>query len=267
MSRPLVVLDCEKAALEGAPHLLELAAVRVEGGEVQETFEELVCPPVPIEPEATDIHGITEDDVRNADPAFAVLGRFRRFVGGDWMAAHNAGADASILGFEHARAALEPPPGPILCSLRLAVEFLPEAPDHKLPTLAQHLELEDAGSHRALADAVICWKVLEACIERLGGSGSLPDLLARSRNPVTIPSSLPDPARMSPRLRPLEPAIAAGAQVRLLYGEDGEVPVPLSVLPLFLFKRHKKSYLEAECLQSGLLKTYRLDRVRKVLDG
>jgi DNA polymerase III epsilon subunit-like protein len=215
----------------------------------------------------SEVHGITEDEVREADPAYAVLGRFREWVGADWMAAHNANADAKILGFECARAQVEPPPGPLLCSLKLAVELLPEASDHKLPTLAQHLELEDSDTHRALADAVTCWKVIEACVERLGGHGavSLPDLLARSRSPVTVANSLPEPPRMSPRLRPLEPAIASGSEIRLLYGEGDEAPVPLSVRPLFLFQRNKKSYLEAECLQSGLLKTYRLDRVRKVL--
>lgn len=67
--RPLVFMDTETANLRGAPFLLELAGVRVEGGEVVDTFAELVLPPVAIEPEATEIHGIDEDAVRQADPA------------------------------------------------------------------------------------------------------------------------------------------------------------------------------------------------------
>ena len=49
MDRPIIVLHVESATDQGAPHLLELAAVRVDLGEVAETFEALVCPPVPIE--------------------------------------------------------------------------------------------------------------------------------------------------------------------------------------------------------------------------
>ena len=40
MSRPLVVLDTETATCQGAPHLLEIGAVRVESGEIQDSFEE-----------------------------------------------------------------------------------------------------------------------------------------------------------------------------------------------------------------------------------
>lgn len=40
--------------------------MRVVDGEIEDTFEALVCPAVAIEPETTAIHGITNDDVRRA---------------------------------------------------------------------------------------------------------------------------------------------------------------------------------------------------------
>lgn len=268
MERPLVVLDTETATSRGAPHLLELGAVRVIDGEIEDTFESLVCPPVEIEPETTAFHGITDLDVRQAPLVHEVLARFTEWVGDDWMAAHNAGADTSVLAFEYARAGMEPPPGPFLDSLRLAVRHIPDSPDHKLPTLVQVLEFEDECSHRALGDAVLCWKVIEECFERAGGLAEtrLAELLTQGGAPLTLPGRRPDPPRMSPRLRPLEGAVAETAQVTILYGEDDHAaPIPLSVTPQFLYGRNGKSYLEAECGSSGLLKTYRLDRIRKVL--
>lgn len=268
MDRPLVVLDTETATARGAPHLLELGAVRVVDGEIQDSFESLVCPPVEIDPETSEFHGITDGDVRRAPLVHEVLARFTAWVGDDWMAAHNAGADTAVLGFEYARAGLEPPPGPVLDSLRLAVRHIPDSPDHKLPTLVQVLELEDEHSHRALGDAVLCWKVIEECFERAGGlaDARLTELLTQGGAPLTIGGRRPDPPRMSPRLRPLEPALAEGRTVTVLYGEDEQAaPTPLRVTPLFLYARKGKSYLEGECISSGLLKTYRLDRIRKVL--
>lgn len=265
MDRPLVVLDCETAAPAGAPHLVEIGAVRVEDGEIQDSFQELVCPPVPIHPESFAIHGITDDDLRRAPFAAEVLPRFSEWVGKDWMAAHNAGADTRILGYEYARAGLEPPCGPFMDSLALACVHIPEAPDHKLDTLRQHLDLEEGEGHRALTDAVHCWKVIEECLERAGGLSQAWSSELLGRNPLTIARRRPGQARMSPRLRPLERALAAGEPVQLVYAREDGAPTPLHVQPRFLFERRGKSYLEAECQSSGLLKTYLLERVRKVL--
>jgi len=268
MDRPLVILDTETANPRGAPHLLELGAIRVVEGEVVDTFESLVCPPIPIDPESHAVHGIGDDDVRNAPLAEDVVARFREWVGDDWMAAHGAGFDSRNLAFEYARAASSPPPGVWLDSLALAVKYIPEARDHKLATLTEVLELETEDRHRALSDAVTCWKVIEECIERAGSleTCQLTELLSSTKNKaLTIAGSLPGDARLSPRHRALTQAAREGEQVRIVYGDGELAPVPLDVIPRFLFERHKKSYLEAECQQSGLLKTYLIERVQRVL--
>lgn len=264
MERPLIVLDCETASPTGAPHLVELAAVWVEDGEIQDSFHSLVAPPIPIAPESFEVHGITDDELRRAPWVSEVLPRFSEWVGGEWMAAHNAGADTRILGFEYARLGLEPPPGQFLDSLALSKQWIQDSPDHKLDTLVSHLELDDSeGRHRALADAVHCWMVLEECFGRMEEAVKLSALMPKS--PLTIARRGPGAARMSPRLRPLERAVAAEETVCLVYAREDGAPTPIEVFPKFLFERRGTSYLEGECLSSGTLKTYRLERVRKVL--
>ncbi len=270
MDRPLVVLDTETATLLGAPHLLEIAAVRVVDGEIVGTFESFVCPRVPIDPEATAIHGIDEHEVRSAPHPEAVLSAFSSFAGEDWMAAHHAPFDARVLGYEFARARLEPPRGLMLDSLRLSRRYLRDSPDHKLPTLCEHLALEVDVHHRALPDAVHCWKVIEACIERMRAGAEAADpltavgaarLLAECGRPISITMARPGLPRLPRRLRGLERALEVGATVSILYGEGPQRPVPLDVQPRFLYVRRGKGYLEAECRRSYLLKTYRLDRI------
>jgi DNA polymerase III epsilon subunit-like protein len=265
MDRPLVVLDVETATARGAPHLLEIGAARVVEGEIVDTFASLVRPEVPIDPEAGAIHGIGDGDVRDAPDAREVLPRFARWVGDDWMAAHGARSDAWVIGFECARHALEMPAGPIFDSLKLARKLIDEAPDHKLETLCQFLDIEGDVRHRALADAVACWKVIEACIERSGAPTprTWSDVFERC-TPITIASSSPKRPRLSQRLRALERACRDRQRVTLVYGETAEVS-RLAVTSRILFEQGERGYLEGECARSGLIKTYRLDRVQRVL--
>ncbi len=267
VSDVLIVLDTETAALQGAPHLVELAAVRVSEGEIVDQFEQLVRPEIPIEPEATEIHGIDESMVRDARTAGDVLEDFGTWAGDDWLVAHNAGADARVLGFECARHGREALQNPFLDTLALAKKLIPEAPDHKLLTLCDFLELEDGPHHRALPDAVYCWKVLEECAERLCAErpATREELLAQSGRPVSIAGRVPSLPTLPRRLRRLRAALEGGEEVTALYGEGLETPARLSFVPRFLFERRSKGYLEAQCTRSGLLKTYRIDRFRKIL--
>ncbi len=285
MDRPLIVLDTERATATGAPHLLELGAVRIEDGEVVDHFCSLVCPDVPIDPATSEVHGIEESDVLTAPDAATVLNNFLSWAGDEWFAAHDAPSDARVLGFECARAGIEPPRSPFIDSLPLSQALITESPDHSLQTLVETLALESDGAHRALADSVHCWQVLEECIVRLerkltapeGGDQSSPlnaalaaeatvtaaSLLKHSKRTPRI--GLPArPTRFPRRLRPIEKAIEDGAGISFIYGADGQSS-RLSVQPRVLYQMREHGYLEALCDRAGILKTYRLDRIQRVL--
>ncbi len=263
----LVALDTESAALSGPPHVIELGAVRFRGGEALEHFQSLVRPERAIAPEASDVHGIEDDDVRDADDAPRALARFAAWAGADALVAHDARADGWALGFCCARHRLAPPPGPLLDSLALARRAFPGLPDHRLATLAEHLGLETDGMHRALFDATLVWQVVDACAAELGGWDAL-DLarLAALAGARTIAGCAPGrPGRRPALVRALERAAADEQEVRLLYGAPDAPPAALLVRPRWLYQVQRRAYLEAECVASGTLKTYRLDRVRRVL--
>lgn len=291
MNRPIVVFDTETATGHLPPHLVELGAIRVEGGEIVDHFESLVCPQVPIDPRSTELHGITDAMVRDAPGTAAVLARFTSWVGGDWLVAHAATFDATTLAFEYLRHDLDPPAGPIVDALKIARRCIGDAPDHKLETLCQHLDIEVDVHHRALADAVSCWKVLEACLERLADRrpatverdagaredahstiaplSSLPStpwsqLLSEAGSLSSVAGSRPRPPKLPPRLRALEEACRGRLRIVLQYGE-GQQSSRLPVEARLMYQSDGKGYLEAECERSGTLKTYRLDRIQKLL--
>jgi DNA polymerase III epsilon subunit family exonuclease len=256
MDQPLVILDTETATLRGPPHLLELGAVRVVGGEIVDSFEALVRPEVPVDPLASEFHGIFETMVADAEPAAAVLERFNAWVGEDPLVAHNAEFDGRVLAFEYVRAQLPAPSGMLIDTLRLARKLIPEAPDHKLLTLCEHLELDEGLHHRALADAVWCWKVLEACLARIDPPpNSIADLAQAAGSSTSIGACSPRVrSLLKQRHRPLEHAIQAREPVTLVYGGAERAPVPLPVRPRVLYDLGARSYLEAECLASGTIK-------------
>jgi DNA polymerase-3 subunit epsilon len=272
MDRPIAVLDTETAASRGAPHLVELAALRVVEGEVVDRFESLVRPEVPIAPEAGAVHGIGERDVASAPPAHEVLPAFLEWLGDDWLAAHDARKDARVLAFELARARLGPPAAPWICTLRLSRRLFPEAADHRLETLCELLGLEDGPRHRALADAAWAHQVLLACAERVeaaeGAEPGLERLLVLCGGaPITVGRCAPAAPRLKPRWRSLSDACARRAPLVLVYGSGAEPPAELPVAPRLLFSAAEHGYLEAECLKSGTIKTYRLDRIQRVLEA
>ncbi len=268
MERPLVIFDTETATQHGPPHLLEVGAVRVVHHEIVDHFASLVLPAVTIEPETQEVHGITDEMTRAAPDVPTVLTEFFEWLGDDWLVAHDAPQDAHVLGFECARHGLRAPTQPILDTLAISKRVIPESPDHSLESLIQYLGFEHDELHRALADAVSCWKVLEECLEREGesvdGDPTFETLLTKSRRFATIASASPTHPRLPRRLRPLETSAKDGAQVVLHYGDKDQHPIPLPVFPRLIYKLRERGYLEGECVNAGILKTYRLDRIQRV---
>jgi DNA polymerase-3 subunit epsilon len=189
-----LVVDLETTGLaRAASTILEIGAVRVQGGCAVERFATLVDPGVPIPPAITALTGIDALLVRGAPPLAAAITRFAawlaRFPGAPFVA-HNASFDE---GFVSRALALHGLPGlarPVLCTRRLARRLLPDLRRHGLDRLAAHLGLQfgaDAsGRHRALGDAEV---TAQALLQMLGaaqehhGIRTLAELVALERRP------------------------------------------------------------------------------------
>lgn len=73
LDRPLAFFDLETTGTDVArDRIVQIAIIRVEPSGQRRTFETLVNPECPIPPEATAIHGISDDDVRE-QPTFAQI--------------------------------------------------------------------------------------------------------------------------------------------------------------------------------------------------
>ncbi|CAN5844919.1 hypothetical protein BH23GEM6_BH23GEM6_14880 [soil metagenome] len=168
-----VVVDVETTG--GSPEhghrVTEVAAVRISGGLVSESFSTLVNPERRIPSMITSITGITDQMVRQA-PCFAdIASDLHGFLSGRVFVAHNASFDWRFICSEFGRAAGHTLDGRQLCTVKLARKVLPQLPSRSLDGLAIYFGLEIESRHRALDDAVATAHVLLRLVDVLQERG------------------------------------------------------------------------------------------------
>ena len=138
----------------------EVAIVLLQEGQVVDRFQSLMNAGVRVNSFITQLTGITNDMVQAAPPAEQVMREAARFVGDLPMVAHNASFDKKFWQAELARCG-QAAAHPFACTVLLSRRLYPQAPNHKLGTLAALHHLPASGrAHRALADAEMAAQLL-----------------------------------------------------------------------------------------------------------
>ncbi len=169
MSTTIAVIDFETTGMSpqtgGRP--TEVAIVLLENGRVVDRYQSLMNAGVWIPGFITQLTGITNDMVRAAPSVDRVMTEAARFVGDRPMVAHNAAFDRKFWQAELQRMSLQAAQ-PFACTVLLSRRLYPEAPNHKLGTLADWFDLPRSGrAHRALADAEVTAALLARMLEDL----------------------------------------------------------------------------------------------------
>ena len=133
-------------------HIIEIGAVRYEQGQRVQVFSKFVKPPCSIPAKITELTGIEDDMVRDADPIDIVLPEFLNFAQGSIFVAHNADFDIGFITENARRCDLEFEPV-VLDTLGLARALHPEFKNHKLNTLTKECNVTLLNHHRACDDA------------------------------------------------------------------------------------------------------------------
>jgi DNA polymerase III subunit alpha, Gram-positive type len=167
-----VVFDTETTGLNAAEHtIIEIAAVKIQGGEIVDQWSELIDPEVPISAKITEITNITNEMVRGKRKLQEVLPDFREFVGDAVLVAHNAEFDLGFLQASAKRIGMEKWTNVILDTLPLARKLYPHEKNYRLGTLAKKFEVELIHAHRALDDTVALAKVFLYMLKDLRAKG------------------------------------------------------------------------------------------------
>lgn len=165
----VVILDFETTGLspDYGDRAIEIGAVRIENGVIQERFQELMNPGKRVDSFIEDYTGITNRMLQNAPPCDEVMDRFADFINGYNLVAHNAAFDKRFLDAELNRISRKYP-GKFACSLLAARRIFQNAPDHKLGTLVEYANIPSDGAfHRALYDSEMTTKLWLAMLNNI----------------------------------------------------------------------------------------------------
>ncbi|HEY0755425.1 MAG TPA: exonuclease domain-containing protein [Ktedonobacteraceae bacterium] len=182
-----VIVDTETTGLRPGSHrVIEVAGVRVRGGEVLDSFQSLLNPGVRVPTFIAQFTGITQEMLATAPASHEALPGFLSFIEGALVVGHNVGFDIGFLNYE---AQLLGQSFPIdgLDTIPLARRFLPTLRRFKLDNVADHLRITTSQRHRALGDARVTAAVFLKLLELAGKQGitTLGQLRRRLQLPVT----------------------------------------------------------------------------------
>ncbi len=161
-----VAIDLETTGLDTAKDaIIELAAVRFRDGVEVGSYSKLVNPRRAIPQIVTDITGISNETIANAQPIDVLLPEFIAFVGRSPVVAHMASFDLGMLRIQH-NAFRE---NVAIDTLDLASMLLPRAARINLRSLALELGLTLENAHRAEDDAratgLLYWHLWQKLID------------------------------------------------------------------------------------------------------
>lgn len=162
-----IFYDTETTGLKAkTEYVIELAAYDLERNT---TFESFINSGSPIPREATNIHGITDEMVKDA-PSFAdIIPEFNKFCEGDVvLIAHNNDAfDIHFMRAEYERSGHSLPDWKFLDSLKWARRYRPDLPRHTLQSLREVYGVKENRAHRALDDVMVLKEVFCSMIDDL----------------------------------------------------------------------------------------------------
>ena len=129
---PVVFVDIETTGGSYRnSRVLEVAAIRVENGQITREFHSMVDPETYIPETITRITGITAADIVDAPRFEGIADELRDIIDGAIFIAHNVRFDYSFLKAEFALAGMQFTPK-LLCTVRLSRALYPHHQGHSL---------------------------------------------------------------------------------------------------------------------------------------
>jgi len=274
-----IAFDTETTGLSAVgDRIVEIGAVLFDQqGNESAAFEQLVDPGLPIPPELTAIHGITDEMVAGKPRIEQVLPEFLRFAGDNVLLAHNAPYDVSMLLVPLVRLGWAKPgmwrrlrglPGNLVldtCSLARAA--FPGAPNYRLGTIAEMLGIPRGRAHRAMSDVRACKELFLRVLAARPPGMQMSELIRLNGSELRLgvdDSMLECFPPGDNRSVLLLAAMRTATPVMIQYLGGTKGAGPRLVTPITVMSQDGSCSLIAHCHLDGGLKNFRLDRLSAV---
>ncbi|MDE0694498.1 MAG: DNA polymerase III subunit epsilon [Boseongicola sp.] len=217
-----IVLDTETTGLDpdSGDRIVEIGAVELLGHvPTGSTYHQYINPERKVPKEAVDVHGLTDDFLRDKPSFGAIAQDFLAFIGDANLVIHNAAFDVKFLNAELRWLALpQIDSGRTVDTLEIARRKFPGSPA-SLDALCRRFGIDN--SKRTLHGALLDSEILaELYLELIGGRQ--PDLLLATKDEATVAADAgeqwrpgPRPVRLGSRVTPEEEKAHAELVIRL----------------------------------------------------
>lgn len=170
VSLDAVVLDTETTGLDArTARVVQIGVLRLAKGKLEADahFERLIDPGIPVPPEASAVHGITDATIKGAAPFAAVIDELDAFIGSSILIGHNIGYDLAVLRSEYERAGRVWRARRALDVRALARLAAPTLAHYGLKQLCEWLDIKCDPQGAASNDAKSTVRVFEAILPML----------------------------------------------------------------------------------------------------
>lgn len=180
LKRPLAVIDLETTGVNiGNDRIVEIAIIKIMPDGSRQVKRKLINPEMPIPPGATDVHGISNEMVKDAPTFKQAANEIKMFLANADLAGYNSNRfDIPLLVEEFLRAGID-----IELNDRqlLDVQRVFHMMEQRTLSAAYKFYCEKTleGAHSAEVDALATWEVLEAQVKRYPQLGNSVDEIVK----------------------------------------------------------------------------------------
>lgn len=155
-----IALDLETTGLDfDKDQIIEIALAKFENGEVSQTLSKIIKPQQKVREFIVKLTGISRDELSQGQDVESIMPEVIAFIGDLPIVAHNANFDKHFFHKTCDALSIDKPNNMFLDTLWISRLAWHHAPNHKLETLVQFLNLPQTGYHRALPDAIHCGQI------------------------------------------------------------------------------------------------------------
>ncbi|HZS46295.1 MAG TPA: exonuclease domain-containing protein [Blastocatellia bacterium] len=167
-----VVVDVETTgARPNSDRITEIAAYKISGGQIVGEINTLINPQRPISRYVVQLTGITDEMVRTAPLFSDVYEQVVDFFSDAVFVAHNAPFDWRFVNREIERVTGRGLANMRLCTVQMTRRIVPDLPNYKLHTVAEHFKIEIENRHRAGGDAFATAKIFMKLLDVMAEFG------------------------------------------------------------------------------------------------
>jgi DNA polymerase-3 subunit epsilon len=181
LTRPIAFIDLETTGINlGTDRIVEIAIVKLSPDGSRQVKRKLINPEMPIPPQSSEVHGITDEMVKDAPTFKQASNEIRQFLESCDLAGYNSNKfDIPLLVEEFLRSGQDfRTDGRKLLDVQKVFHIM--EPRTLSAAYRFYCKKELEGAHGAEVDATATWEVLEAQVERYPQIGNTVDSIVKA---------------------------------------------------------------------------------------